>query len=148
MIQKKNSQLIYALKLIIPLIIIFGLFIGGVSTGIITFEKPKKITGEVTVSILIDFGDGEEYSNILTIENSTVFNLLLEIQKIGDIIVKTNEEGGSYEIDTITYKGKKYEHGNNGNWWLFYVNSDFAQASADKTYVNDNDIIEWKYESF
>ena len=148
MSERKNNNLTYALKIIIPVIIVIGLFMGGIGTGIITFEQPKKITGEVTVTILIDFGDGEEYSNVLTVENSTVFNLLIEIQNIGDIIIKTNEEGGSYEIDTITFKDKKYEHGADGHWWLFYVNSNFAQASADKTYVNDNDIIEWKYESF
>ena len=140
--------MIYTAKFLIPLIVIIGLFLGGVGAGIITFEQPSKITGKVTTTIVIDFGDGTNYSNVLTMDNSTVFGFLLEIEKIGDISVEYIEESGSYEIKSIMYKDNKYEHGEDGHWWLFYVNEQFAQASADKTYVNDNDLIEWKYESF
>jgi len=146
--QKTKINLIYFSKIIIPIIIVISLFFGGVNAGIITFEAPKKITGKITARIEIDFGDGTTYSNIITVDNSTVYDFLLEVQNIGDIIVKTNEQSGSYEIESITYKGKKYTHGENGHWWLFYVNGQFAQDSADKVYLNNNDLIEWKFENF
>ena len=85
--QKKNKNIIYALKIFVPIIIVIGLFLGGISAGIITFEPPEKkvTTGGVTATIEIDFGDGIIYSNVLTIENSTVFDFLLEFENMGDI---------------------------------------------------------------
>ncbi len=145
---KTKNNLIYASKIIFPLIIVIGLFIVGVSAGIITFEPPNKLTGEITATIEIDFGDGTNYSNIFTVENSTVFDFLLEVEEIGEIIVGTNEESGSYEIESISYNDKKYNHGEDGYWWLFYVNEQFAIDSADKVYLSDGDLVEWKFENF
>jgi len=150
--QKTKGNLIYASKILIPLIIIIGLFLGGISAGIITFEPPKVISyGEVTATLVIDFGDGTTYSNVLTVDNSTVFDFLLEADKKGDITVKTtySEQMGGYEIESITYQGSEYVHGKDYRWWwLFYINGQFATDSADKVYVQNDDLIEWKFESF
>lgn len=146
--KKIKSRLIYSSKILIPIAIIMGLFLSGISVGIITFEPPTTITGEITATIFIDFGDGINYTKIMKMDNSTVFDFLLKIEKIGDIIVETHEESGSYEIKSISYNGKKYSHGEEGHWWLFYINEQFAQDSADKVYVNNNDLIEWKFEKF
>jgi hypothetical protein len=146
--QQTKNNIIFSTKIILPIVIVIGLFLSGVNAGIITFQPPRTITGEITATIVINFGDGMIYTNILNMDNSTVFDLLLEVDKIGDIIVETHEESGSYEIESITYKGKKYTHGEDGYWWLFYVNEQFAQDSADKVYLNNNDLIEWKYEKF
>ncbi len=146
--EKIKSNIIFSSKIIVPVAIIIALFLSGIGVGIITFEPPSTITGEITAKIVIDFGDGTIYTNILIMDNSTVFHFLLEVEKIGDIIVETHEESGSYEIESITYQGKKYTHGEDGHWWLFYVNEQFALDSADKVYVNNNDLIEWKYEKF
>ena len=149
---KNKSNIIYLSKIIIPIIIVFILFIGGVSTGVITFETPNKQinTGEIKATIKIDFGDGKVYQKALNIHNSTVFNFLLEVNTIGDISVESSysEQMGGYEIKSITYQEKKYVHGDGGHWWLFYINGQFASAGADKIYVNNNDLIEWKYEKF
>ena len=149
--QKKDS-LIFALKLIIPLLIVISLFIGGVITGVITFEQPKKILNKETINatIIIDFGDGKTYSKDMIINNSTIFDFLLEVQKIGDITLETsyNEQMGGFEIKSITYQEKKYIHGEEGCWWFFYINDQFATAGADKIYMNNNDTIKWKYEKF
>ena len=145
---KIKSKVIYCSKILLPIAIIVGLFLSGVGVGIITFEPPSSITGEITATIVIDFGDGTNYTKILVMDNSTVFDFLLEVEKIGDIIVETHEESGSYEIESITYNGEKYTHGEDGYWWLFYINEQFAQDSADKVYVNNNDLIEWKFEKF
>ncbi len=150
--EQKKGSLIFAFKIIIPLIVVLSLFIGGVSTGIISFELPKsdKKDESINASILIDFGDGKTYSKDMTINNSTIFNFLLEVQKIENISVETNynEQVGGYEIKSITYQDIKYIHGVDGYWWLFYINDQFATAGADKIYVNNNDTIKWKYEKF
>jgi len=151
-VEQKKGSLIFALKIIIPLLLVISLFIGGISTGIITFEPPKNnIKAEpINATIIIDFGDGLTYSKDMTINNSTVFNFLIDVQKIGDISVETyyNEQIGGYEIKSITYLEKRYIHGQDGYWWLFYINDQFATTGADKIYVNNNDSIKWKYEKF
>ncbi|MDH7507390.1 MAG: DUF4430 domain-containing protein [Candidatus Thermoplasmatota archaeon] len=150
--QKQKDRLIFALKLLIPLIIVVSLFIAGVSTGIITFELPIKNvnTEQINATIIIDFGDGEQYSKVMTISNSTIYDFLLEVSKTGDITVETfySEQNKAYVIKSITYQEKNYIHGENGCWWLFYINDQFATDAADKIYVNNNDVIKWKYEKF
>jgi len=150
--QEKKGSLIFILKLLIPLLIVISLFICGITTGIITFEPPKKIVNEepINATIIIDFGDGITYSKVMSIYNLTIFDFLLEVQKIGDITVDSSysEQMGGFEIKSITYQEKKYIHGENGYWWLFYINDQFATAGADKIYVNNNDVIKWKHEKF
>lgn len=146
-----KNNILYASKILIPILIVIGLFLGGVSGGIITFEPPNKMvnTGEISANIVIDFGDGVTYSNVLTLVNSTVFNFLLKIEKIEDISIETTywESFGSYSIDSITYQGDKYE-ANFNTYWALYINGLAAMEGADKIYVHNDDLIEWKFEKF
>ena len=83
---KNKERLIFTLKFLIPLLIVISLFIGGITAGIITFEKPNKIADnkQINATIIIDFGDGKIYSKDMIINNLTIFDFLLEVQKIGD----------------------------------------------------------------
>ena len=146
-----KSNIMYASKILIPIVIVIGLFLGGVSAGIITFESPDKIviTGEISASIVIDFRDGTTYSKVLTLNNSTVFDFLLEIEKIGDISIETTywESFGGYSVDSIKHEGKKYE-ADISTYWALYINGQPAIEGADKIYVQNDDLIEWKFEKF
>ena len=148
--QKRKENIIYASKLILPILVVIIIFLGGVGAGIITFE-PAEIakTGEVTATIIINFGDGYSYSDTFTLINSTGFSILLELeeQEIIDIETTYWESFGGYSVDSITYQGKKFE-ADVSHYWAFYVNGEASMEGADKVYVNDNDIIEWTYESF
>jgi len=147
-----KEKILYTLKFTIPLTIVLILFLVGLSSGVITFELPDKINNNelINATIIIDFGDGKIYSKEMNINNSTVYDFLVEVQKIGDIYLETiySEQIKSYQIKSITYQGKKYVHGENGYWWLFYINDEFANDAADKIYVNNDDVIKWKYEKF
>jgi hypothetical protein len=144
--QETKNILIYTMKILIPIIIVVGLFLGGVSAGIITFEKPIVKTGEVKATIIIDYNDGTIYSKTMTLDNSTVFDLLLELEKIGDISIENTywESFGGYSVDSITYQGKKYE-GDFSHYWAFYINGVAAMEGADKIYVNNDDVIKWEF---
>jgi hypothetical protein len=146
-----KNNINFALKIIIPIIIVIGLFLGGVSAGIITFESPNKMVNnrEISAGILIDFGDGIIYSNNFKLDNSTVFDFLLKIENIGHISIETTywESFGGYSIDTITYQGVKYEADFN-TYWALYINGQAAMEGADKIYVKNDDLIEWKFEKF
>lgn len=148
--QKTKENMIYASKILIPIIIVVGLFLGGVSAGIITFDPPKIIKyGEVTATLQINFGDDTYYSKVVNLDNATVFEFLLEAEKDGDIKIETTywESMGSYTVDSITYKGVKYEGGPN-SYWAFYINDKLGDKGSDQIYVQNNDIILWKIESF
>ena len=144
--QETKNNLIYTLKFLIPIILVVGLFLGGVSAGIITFEKPIVKTGEVKAKIVIDYGDGTIYSKTMTFDNSTVFDSLLELEKIGDISIKTTywESFEGYTIDSITYQGKKYES-YDSHYWAFSINGVAAMEGANKIYVNNDDVIKWEF---
>jgi len=149
--QNKKDNIIYTLKILLPIIIVIGLFVSGINAGIITFESPiQEInTGKVIATITIDCGDGTSYSNVLTVDNATVFDILLEIEKIGDIEIETTywESFGSYSVDSITYQGTTYEADLN-TYWALYINGQPSMEGADKIYVQNNDLIEWKFEKF
>jgi len=151
MVKKTKDNIIYGLKILIPILVVIILFLGGISAGIITFENPHKkiITGKVTATIEIDFGDGTTYSKVMTLDNSTVFDFLLDLEKTGVISIKTTywESFGGYSIDSITYHGKKYE-GDANHYWSYYVNGVAAMEGADKIYVNNDDVILWEFVEF
>ena len=148
--QKTKSNIIYASKILIPLIIVIGLFLTGISAGIITFEPPRVIgKGEITATVEIDFGDGTIYSNVITLDNSTVLDFLLEVEKKGDISIETTcwEQYDSYFVDSITYQEKKYES-DLDHYWAYYVNDHSAIDGPNLVYISNNDLIKWKFEEF
>jgi len=156
--RRKKDSLFFSLKLLIPLIIIISLFIGGVSTGIITFEKPEddiKIQNNQnnrsaeSAIIKIYFNDDSVITFNFTTINISVYDYLLKASEIGNFIVKSTywEQYDSYVIDSITYNEVKYE-ADSGNYWAYYVNGNYGTVSADKQIVKNNDVIEWKYEKF
>lgn len=146
-----KNNIFYGLKILIPIVIVIGLFLGGVSAGIITFEAPNTNvnTGLITVTIEVDFSDGTTYSDELSLENITGYDLLLELEEQDILTIETTywESFGGYSVDSITYQGKTYE-GDTSHYWAFYVNGDPSMEGADKVYVNDNDVVTWRYDTF
>ncbi len=149
--KKTKSNIIYASKFLIPIIVIISLFLGGVGAGIITFESPNKNveTGKINFTIIIDFSDRTKYEADLAFENITGFDILSKLEEQGIINIETTywESFDGYVVDSITYQGEKYESDSN-HFWAFYVNSEPSMVGADKVYVNNNDLIEWRYDSF
>ncbi len=149
--QRKKATIVYLSKILIPVTVVISLFLGGIGAGIITFEPPEEVSSEekVSATLVLDFGDGTRYSTALTIENATVFDVLLELEKQGAITIETTywESFDSYSVDSIIYKDVAYA-GDAGHYWAFYVNGEASMQGADKVYVHDNDVIEWKFVGF
>lgn len=146
---KLKNHIIYTMKFIIPILIVLGLFIVGISIGFISFDKPETTTGTISATIKIDFNDGIDYTKTMTMINSTAYDFLMKIDGTDDILVKTTywEQYDSYFIDSITYKEKKYE-GDMNNYWALYINGQPAVEGSNKIYVENGDIIEFKFEKF
>ena len=149
MFTKNRSMILFSLKILIPIMVVIFLFLYGINAGVITFEKEKIVSGRITATIKIDFSDGNLYSDIFTTDNSTVYDFLLEVEKKGEISIETTywESFDGYTVDSISYNGKKYES-DMSSYWAFYVNGQLGMEGADKVYLNENDIIEWKLEKF
>jgi len=149
MFTKNRSMILFSLKILIPIMVVICLFLYGINAGVITFEKEKIVSGRITATIKIDFSDGNLYSDIFTTDNSTVYDFLLEVEKKGEISIETTywESFDGYTVDSISYNGKKYES-DMSSYWAFYVNGQLGMEGADKVYLNENDIIEWKLEKF
>jgi len=144
-----KQKIIIALKLLIPLLIVVLLFLGGISAGVITFEPEKWSNGKATAILKIDFGNNNIYSKKIVLINATVFDFLLEAEKTGDIKIETTywESFGSYVVDSITYQNKKYASDAN-HYWAFYINGEASMKGADKVYIENNDLIEWRFVEF
>ena len=147
--KENREKIIYLSKFLIPLVLVILLFLGGISTGIVTFEKTEQITGKSNVTIIIDFGDGTTYSKTMILENSTVFDFLLRLEDEGEIATETTywNSFDGYSIDSISYNGKKYE-GDTTHYWSLLINDEYAMQGANKIYVRNNDIIKWEFVTF
>jgi len=38
------------------------------------------------------------------------------------------------------------ENGDNGRFWQYYVNDQFADVGCSNYFLNDNDVVEWRFE--
>jgi len=135
-----------------------SLFVVGVVTGIITFEQPKddfklqnqqKNESNESAIIMIHFNDTSFITFNFTTMNISVLDYLLKASESGNFTIEKTywEQYNSYVIDSITYKGIKYET-NSNNYWAYYLNGNYGTVSADKQIVMNNDTIEWRYEKF
>lgn len=95
------------------------------------------------ITLSIDSGDG----NIKTVqadlsENSTVYDLLKNgAQELGLPLNAENFDTGVM-IKTIGDK----ENGQDGKYWLYYVNGEMPMVSADKEELKSGDKVEFKFE--
>ena len=102
-----------------------------------------RIETEGRVDLIIDDGDGDPLTfNSKFKEGMTAFSLLKE---------KTEELGCSFETKTYdigifieSIASKK--NGDNGKYWLYYVNGEMPQVSSDKKELKAGDGVEFRFE--
>lgn len=95
------------------------------------------------LSLIID--NGEEPPLVFKKEfrkGTTVFDLLKEGTGELDLVLKTKTYDFGVLIEAIGDK----ENGENGNYWLYYVNGEMPAVSVDKKEINLGDKIEFKFE--
>ena len=134
MVHDTRWKIIFVSKILMPALAVIILFIGGINAGIITFESPeKKLEGEITATLAIDFGNGNKYSTVITENNE------IEIEST------YWESFDSIVVDCITYNSIRYASDSN-HYWAYYVNGEAGMQGADKQIIENNDLIEWKFE--
>ncbi len=84
-----------------------------------------------------------EYVSTST-ENITVADFLFECSSHYNFEIEKEYWGGyqSFFIKSIN----NIENGNDGRYWQFYVNNKFADVGCSNYFLNDNDVVEWRFE--
>lgn len=101
-------------------------------------EKPA---GKAT--LIIDFGEEkiERFDREIT-EGMTVFDLLKEETEKSGLVLKTK----SYDIGILIEAIGDKENGQDGKYWLYYINGEMPMVGADKKEIKAGDKLEFKFE--
>ncbi len=98
---------------------------------------------KLDVSLIIDYGDGNTdslQSNFR--EGMTAFDLLKEKTEESGLTLKTE----TYDIGILIEAIEDKESGQDGKYWLYYVNGEMPIVSADKKELKPGDKVEFKFE--
>ena len=111
------------------------------------FQEEIKIPQEnikrEIVSLVIDDGEGTpknfevEFNEVIT-----AFDLLKEGIEKSDLFLKTKTYDMGILIEAIGNK----ENGQDGKYWLYYVNGEMPMVSADKEEIKPGDKVEFRFE--
>lgn len=91
----------------------------------------------------LEFGPNKtEMTTLEFAQGMTVFDLLKEGAKKLGLAIKTQ----TYEAGAFVQKIGDTENGKDGNYWIYYVNGQPAQAAPDKVELNAGDAVDWRFE--
>lgn len=84
------------------------------------------------------------YMNVTT-KNVTVADFLYECANQYNFTVKAKyyQSYDSLFIEAINGT----ENGDDGKYWQYYVNNEFAEVGCSDYFLSDNDVVEWQFES-
>jgi len=135
---------VFALVLIVVIASNTNLF--GIVTGPTAEEKNKLVNN---VSLKITSPDWTfDYLNIDT-NNATVADFLFECAEIHGFKVRSHNFSGYNSRYITSINGIKeggIKEGTEGRYWQYYVNGEYADVGCSKYVLNDNDLVEWKFE--
>ena len=83
--------------------------------------------------------------NTTVTEDTTVYSLMDKLTKETNFSFSgKNYSGLGYFVDKIN--GIKNDN-SNGKYWIYYINGQSAKVGISNYIINNNDLIEWKYEN-
>jgi hypothetical protein len=101
----------------------------------------KKIKQEVT--LIINGGEGNvEISESEFNQGMTAFDLLKNKADELNLTLETK----SYDIGVLIETIGDKKNGNEGKYWLYYINNEMPMVAADKKELTPGDRIEFKFE--
>ena len=126
---------------VVALILVIISLTGCISTSV-EQGSPVEIVDNVSMKIVSPRWN-INYVNVTT-TNVTVADFLLECAEHYSFSVKADnwQSYDSLFIEAIN----NIENGKDGKYWQYYVNGKFANVGCSRYYLNDNDIVEWRFE--
>ena len=107
---------------------------------------PKEnIEGKVGEEVILVIDDGQESQKTFKSnfeEGMTAFSLLEEKTRESGLLLKTKTYDEGVFIEAIRDK----ENGQDGKYWMYYVNGEMPMVAADKKEIELGDRIEFKFE--
>lgn len=108
-------------------------------------EKEKEISQQDVIKeeviLVIDYGDGNSNTfNIEFIEGMTAFDLL------NDMAEELSLETKAYDIGIFIEAIGDKKNGQDGKYWMYYVNEEMPMVSADNMEIKVGDKVEFKFE--
>lgn len=98
---------------------------------------------EKTVNLFVDFGNGEVQTLEKTVNNEeklTVFGILEKFAEEEGVELESQQ----YDFGVFVKSIAGYE-GSAETAWIFFVNGESGQVSADQYELKNGDVVEWKY---
>ncbi len=139
---KKNIYIIVGVGIIVIIGSWLMLFNGFLQTSVKEVNNGPEIVGE---KVVLAINDGEKEPMILTVdftEGMTAFDLLKNKTDESGITLKTK----TYDIGVMVEAIGDKENGQDGKYWLYYVNGEMPMVSADKMIIKLGDKVEFKFE--
>jgi len=129
--------------IIIGIIIVAGLAL--FSDRILEVVPEKEIEVETPQKVVLVIDDGEGNPQIFENEfreGVTAFDLL-KLKTEGLVL---NLETKTYDIGIFIEAIGDKKNGEDGKYWLYYVNGEMPMVSADKKEIKPGDKVEFKFE--
>ena len=99
---------------------------------------------KLEVSLIIDYGDGNTDSFQGNFRKEmTAFDLLKEKTEESGLTLKTK----TYDIGVLIEAIGDKENGQDGKYWLYYVDREMPMVSADKKELKPGSKVEFKFEA-
>jgi hypothetical protein len=96
-----------------------------------------------TALLVINAGESDYQTFDLALsENTTCFDLLKKASQLSNFELSYKNSGFGVFVESV--KGKK--NGQDGKYWLYYVNGKSPKVAADKMKVKKDDKVEFRFE--
>jgi uncharacterized protein YxeA len=136
-------------KILITIAAIILIIFGGLSVYH-SQNKPAQKSAENNiadqgneVNLVIDYGNGSQKTLTTSYTKSmTAFDLLKRGAEKENLTLKTKPYDTGVFIEAIG----DTENGQDGKYWLYYINGEMPQVAADKQNIKVADVVEFKFE--
>lgn len=140
----KKANISKAIVAIILVILGWAIFLN--KDNLFSLQKESeshRLETREKVSLVINKGEGSPIIiNSDFRERMTAFDLLKEKTGELDLTLKTK----TYDIGIFIEAIGDKENGENGKYWLYYVNGEMPQVATDKKEIKAGDKVEFKFE--
>lgn len=106
-------------------------------------EATETQSVEQPIKVVVDYGDLQKTETELQPKDGmTAFSALEEASKKDNVEVASTQ----YDFGVMVNSIGAYKGGDDGKYWMYYVNSKVPEVGADQYNVGPGDVVEWKFE--
>lgn len=109
-------------------------------------DDDATLDAPISVSVFIDYGNGNTTTHHVRTVNGTALGALLEaaMPQNGGFVVETTY-WASLDATLVDRIGDR-TNGDDGRYWQYRVNGEYVNAGADRCILSDGDLVEWSFE--